>query len=78
MLNDRRYRNAATGSSIGILGVIVVLVSILVSSLIPGCSEFNQEIKTGIQNDPRPANQIINYAHPDLWCDSVTYDDTIK
>tara|TARA_R110000803_G_scaffold79550_1_gene145201 strand:- start:2426 stop:2644 length:219 start_codon:yes stop_codon:yes gene_type:complete len=71
MLSDRRYRNAATGSFIGILGMVVVCVTLLVSSLIPGCSELNQEIKTGIQNDPRPANQLINYTHPDLWVDTV-------
>tara|TARA_B100000902_G_scaffold294699_1_gene281435 strand:+ start:9365 stop:9613 length:249 start_codon:yes stop_codon:yes gene_type:complete len=80
MKSDEKYKSSALGVFIGFCGMITVLVVMGITSLIPGCDEFNQEVTEGIKNDPRPTNHLFNYLPPSYYreTDTLTKDnDTI-
>jgi hypothetical protein len=63
MKSKKQYRDSMLFTSIGYIGLLVTLVALILFS----CSEFNKEVREGIQNDPRPANHLSNYLPPSFY-----------
>lgn len=72
MKSKKQYKDSTTFTFIGYVGVVLVSVAILLG--IGEYTGFNKEVQDGINNDPRPANRLINYEYPSLT-DSLTYND---
>ena len=50
---------------IGYIGIAIVMVVLMLG--VGEYTGFNQEIKEGLQNDPRPLCPLVNYAHPSMF-----------
>ena len=72
MKNKRQYRDSAMFTMIGYIGIILVIFATLVG--VGEYTGFNQEVREGLQDDPRPLTPLYNYMHPDTW----SIEDKIK
>jgi|7_EtaG_2_1085326.scaffolds.fasta_scaffold50460_2 hypothetical protein len=50
---------------IGYIGIVIVMVALMLG--VGEYTGFNQEIKQGLQNDPRPLSPLVNYMHPNTF-----------
>jgi len=69
MKNNRQYKDSATLVFMGFAGILILCILLVLTTLIPGCSEWHQKVGEGIKNDPRPLSPIYNYSHPSAWQD---------
>tara|TARA_B100000579_G_scaffold435780_1_gene459907 strand:- start:832 stop:1248 length:417 start_codon:yes stop_codon:yes gene_type:complete len=65
MKNKRQYRDSAMFTMIGYIGIILVIFATLVG--VGEYTGFNEEVREGLQDDPRPLTPLYNYMHPDTW-----------
>ena len=72
MKNKRQYKDSETFTFINYIGIILICVVVLLG--IGKYIGFNKEVQDGINNDPRPANRLINYEYRSLT-DSLTNND---
>jgi len=72
MKSKRQYRDSAMFTIIGYVGIVLVFVTILLG--IGKYTGFYKEVQDGINNDPRPANRLMNYECSSLT-DSLTNND---
>ena len=77
MKDSRKYSDAATNAFIGWVGVIVTTIVVLLITYLPGCSEFNQEIKEKLKNDPRPKSHLYNYLPPSFYKELDTLENNL-
>ena len=77
MKNKRQYRDSAMFTLAGYVGILIVGLAMVL--VIGSKTGFNEEIQEGLQNDPRPANRLINYMVLDsiIVKDTLTQKDTI-
>ena len=75
MKNKRQYRDSAMFAFIGYVGIIVIVLALLLG--IGSCTDFNKEVQEGINNDPRPANHLMNYLPPSFY-DTLTPQDSLE
>jgi hypothetical protein len=77
MKNKRQYRDSAMFTFIGYIGIILVVFATLIG--VGEYTGFNQEVREGLQDDPRPLTPLINYMHPDSWgVDTLTQQDSLE
>ena len=63
--------------NIGLLTFAVILLVLAIGMYTQ--TDFSQKVSKGIADDPRPANHLINYVHPDYYQDTTTsYKDKSK
>jgi hypothetical protein len=70
MKNDRQYRDSAMFTLIGYIGIILVILVTLIG--VGEYTGFNQEIREGLRDDPRPANHMSNYLPPSFYLELDT------
>ncbi len=70
MKNDRQYRDSAMFTLIGYIGIILVILATLIG--VGEYTGFNQEIREGLQDDPRPTNHMSNYLPPSFYLELDT------
>ena len=61
MKSGRQYKDSLTFVGIGFVGTLGVMILLVVSTLIPGCSEWHERMGEVISNDPRYLSPIANY-----------------
>jgi len=70
MKNKRQYRDSMLFTSIGYVGIILIIT---ITFLFLGSKYgFNTDMKEGISNDPRPANHMSNYLPPNFYLELDT------
>lgn len=72
MKDDRQYRDSLALAGMGFIGILVIMLLLVLSTLIPGCSEWHERVGEGLKNDPRPLSPIYNYSHPNTWANDTT------
>jgi len=70
MKNDRQYKDSAMFTLIGYIGIILVILATLIG--VGEYTGFNQEIREGLQDDPRPTNHMSNYLPPSFYLELDT------
>ena len=79
MKKNKKYEDSARATFLGFCGIVTIILFLVITTHIPGCKKFSEEVSEGIKNDPRPANHISNYLPPshyqqiDTIVDSTLY-----
>ncbi len=79
MKKNKKYEDSARATFLGFCGIVIIILFLVITTHIPGCKKFSEEVSEGIKNDPRPANPISNYLPPshyqqiDTIVDSTLY-----
>jgi len=64
MKKNKKYEDSARATFLGFCGIVIIILFLVITTHIPGCKKFNEEVSEGIKNDPRPTNHISNYLPP--------------
>jgi len=54
MKSDRQYKDSLMFVGLGFIGILGIMILLVLTTLIPGCSEWHERVGEGIKNDHRP------------------------
>ena len=65
----KQIEDSTRFAMIGWVGIIVIITLLLIG--VGESNGFNEEVREGLKNDPRPVTPLINYMHPNSWGDTT-------
>ena len=73
----KQIEDSTRFAMIGWIGIVVIITLLLIG--VGESTGFNQEVREGLQDDPRPLTPLINYMHPNSWgVDTLTQQDSLE
>ena len=73
----KQVEDSTRFAMIGWIGIVVIITLLLIG--VGESTGFNQEVREGLQDDPRPLTPLINYMHPNSWeVDTLTQQDSLE